>query len=93
MYTSLKTVSAVTIVIGVINAVAAVLTIMMLAPFESFTFTLLVAIGAFMALTSIVLLVIGVALWNLHGDLEAHIDSNYEDYASMKKRLEALENK
>ena len=93
MYTSLKTVSAITIIIGVINAIAAVLTVMMLAPFEALTFTILVAIGAFMGLTSVVLLVIGIALWNLHGDFEAHIDSNYADYAALKKRVDALENK
>ena len=93
MYSSLKTVAGFSVVISLINAIAAILTLMFLAPLEDMTYTMLIAIGAFLFSTSVVFLLFSFFLFGLHADLSAHEDSNYEDISSVRKRVEKLEKK
>ena len=91
MYSSLKTVAVFSVIISALNAVSAVLTLMFLAPLEVFSYTALIAIGAFLGLTPLLFLILAFFLFSLHADLSAHEDSNYDDLSSLRKRVEKLE--
>ena len=91
--TSLKTISGIIIVLAVINAIGAVLTAMILAPIPGMEAAMFTAIIAVLASTALTLLVIGIGLWNLSGDIDANITYTNETISGLRKRIEALENK
>ena len=91
MYSSLKTVAVFSVILSVVNAIAAVLTIMFLIPIEGIGYTSLLAIGAFLGSTSLLFLVLSFFLFSLYADLSAHEDSNYDDLSSLRKRVDDLE--
>ena len=93
MYSSLKTISGFIIVLAVINAISAVIVGMIIGPLPNMEVAMFTAIVALMASSALALIVIGVALWNLHGDIDANIASTSDSISSMKKRIEALEKK
>ncbi len=93
MYASLKTVSAFIIVLAVANAISAALVAMIIGPVPGMEVAMFTAIVAYLATSALALLVIGLALWNLHGDIDANISSTNDSISAMKKRIEALENK
>lgn len=91
MYSSLKTVAVFSVILSVVNALGAVLTVMFLAPIEAISYTSLLAIGAFLGSTSLLFLVLSFFLFSLYADLSAHEDSNYDDLSSLRKRVDDLE--
>jgi len=93
MYSSLKTFSAFTIILAVANTISAVLVAMLIQPNPDINATMFTAIVGILATSALALLIIGIALWNLHGDMEANISSTNDYISSIKKRLDALENK
>ena len=93
MYSSLKTISGFVIVLAVLNAVSAILVAMIISPLPGMEAAMFTAIIASLATCAVALLLIGIALWNLHGDMEANISSTTDFISYMKKRIEALEKK
>ena len=93
MYSSLKTISGFIIVLAVLNAVSAILVAMIISPLPSMEAAMFTAIIASLATCAVALLVIGIALWNLHGDMEANITSTSESLSALKKRIDSIENK
>ena len=91
MVSSLKVPAVVVIILGLLNACASLVLYMWLAP--ELNPNLSITIAAFCATTSIVLLVVGVALWNIHSDLEASLYSMNGATAALKKRVDELEKK
>ena len=93
MYSSLKTISGFVIVLAVLNAVSAILVAMIISPLPGMEAAMFTAIIASLATCAVALLVIGIALWNLHGDMEANISSTSESLSALKKRIDSIENK
>ena len=93
MYSSLKTISGFVIVLAVLNAVSAILVAMIISPLPGMEAAMFTAIIASLATCAVALLVIGIALWNLHGDMEANITSTSESLSALKKRIDSIENK
>ena len=93
MYSSLKTISGFVIVLAVLNAISAILVAMIIAPLPGMEASMFTAIFAFLGTCAVTLLVIGVALWNLQGDIEANMSSTSDTLSALKKRVDVLENK
>ena len=93
MYSSLKTISGFIIVLAVVNAISAVIVGMIIAPLPSMEVAMFTAIVALLASSALALIVIGVALWNLQGDMEANMASTNDFISALKKRIDTLENK
>ena len=91
MYSALKRTAAVTIILAVVNAISAVLTYMIISPMGLLDITGLTTLIGLLATTSLTFLVLGITLWHLHGDLEAHMDATYSDITALRKRVEDLE--
>lgn len=91
MLSSVKTSSIIAIILGVMNAFVSVVIYMLLAP--SLDPNLGLCIAAFVALTSIVLLILGVGLLNLNNDMETTISSLNGYTHNLKKRVDELEKK
>lgn len=92
MFGVLKKLAGVSIVFTVVNAVCTIITYMMAIPYFSTDISLIYVFVGMTATTTIVSLVLSIALWILHGDLEAHNDTNAEDVDALKKRLTEVEN-
>ena len=93
MYSSLKTISAVTIILGILNTVASIVGWLFLSSMDALTPNMLIAFSALMFTGSIAFLLIGFYLWNLYSNITDHENSNYDDIASLRRRVEALEKK
>ena len=91
MFSSLKTAAVISIVLSVVNAIATVLIYMMLSPDTAPT--AMIAITAFTASTSVILLINGFALRNLHLDMETTIEAMNSNTVNLRKRIETLEKK
>lgn len=81
--------SIIAIILSVLDAAAAVVTQMIIAP--DVQTTLATVVTAFLYLTAFILLFIGISLLRLHFDLELAFDSTVNDNAALRKRIEKLE--
>jgi len=91
MLSSLKPMSILTIILSIINAAGALLVFLQTSPYLDPNTK--VSITAFLATTSITLLVIGISLLKFNDDMEANIESLNAYTATLKKRIEDLEKK
>ena len=91
MYSSLRKIAGVTILLGVLNLTAAVVLTLYFAAMSELGPSMIIALNAFLYTGAIALLVIGFYLWALYSDLAGHEDSNFNDLSSLRHRVELLE--
>lgn len=93
MYSVLKRMAAFCIVLAIINAFCTLMSFMLGLGYLSDDIGLVYGLIGMFGTASVLFILIGIALWNLHGDLDANNENNAEDMAAMKKRIAELENK
>ena len=91
MLSSLKSMSILTIILSIFNAAGAVLTLMMRSPYLDPNTNM--AMATFMGSTSLILLLVGIALLRFNSDMEVNIESLNSYAATLKKRIDELEKK
>ena len=85
MYSGLKKLSAISLVLSVINGIGALITIMFLAPMAEIDMTTKLALGTVLITGCLTTLLIGIALWSLHDDLNAFTEVTLDDIRKLKK--------
>ena len=93
MYSVLKRMAAFCIVFAIINAFCTLMSCMLGLGYLSEDIGLVYGLIGMFGTASLLFILIGMALWNLHGDLEANNENNAEDVAELKKRIKELESK
>ena len=91
MFSSTKIFGTLSIIAGVLNALMG-LFIMTYIDDLKLTFAQTFSVGVYVGTTTLILLLLGAALFGLGGDLNIYTDANANEIAKLKKRVEYLEN-
>ena len=91
MFSSTKILGTLSIIAGVLNALMGVFILTYIDDLK-LTFAQSFSAGAYVITTSLILLLLGAALFGLGGDLNISTDSTAAKVADLKKRVERLEN-
>lgn len=93
MFSTLKKFAAFSIVCTVINAACTVMTFLLGRGYLADDYTILYAMCGLFGTATMLFLLISLALWSLHGDLDANNENTAEDISALKKRIAELEKK
>ena len=91
MFSSTKILGTLSIIAGVLNALMGVFILTYIDDLK-LTFAQSFSAGTYVLTTSLILLLLGAALFGLGGDLNIYTDANANEIAKLKKRVERLEN-
>ena len=91
MFSNIKRLGTIAIIGGVINIVMGIFIFTFLNNLK-LTFAQVFSVGIYVATVSIILLILGAALFILGDDLNLNSDYNAREVSELKKRIDRLEN-
>lgn len=91
MFATTKRLGTIAIIAGVINALMGVFILTFIDGLK-LTFAQVFSVGVYVVTVSVVLLLLGAALFGLGDDLNLMSDANANEITKLKKRVDTLEN-
>ena len=93
MYTSMKKISTITIILSCVGLVGALLTYLYLDRLPTLAFLDRLSIYFYLFPAAIISVMHGVALWKAQSELNLETESQLEKLSAMKKKIDELEKK